>query len=834
MLEQLFIERPKVADLIYRAVLIYPLVILNAPVGYGKTTVANEVRRYFERTEFFSGPHAPTPAATFYMSVNYGESNPEFLWEKHSSILTSQKSPLSGMAGRLPNPFNLRERSALIDEARRITSERPTLLVIDDFHFARDRRYAAFFSRIVKAGLPGLRLMILSRVRPNLPLEEMRVKGQCRVFGPETLAFSLPEAKCWLTGLGLHDDDFIQTAWQNSEGWPAALRLEAEEYLQTGRPADDGRYHHLLDQGFFSALSESEKGLLTRLAVFDEFTEEQALFISGDPGVSLMLLRFRTDNAFVSYDPKTRLFRLHSLLRSYCRARLKNAGPEQADRPRLYRLAGQWCLEHDDPAGAIKFLSNTGSSEDLSSVLSWYENYDFNRRATIKPDEESASAMLGLPWPLKLLKPLGYLAFLQCYGVDLEPRAALGLVAEAERRFAEAGYPEDIRRQVFGRAAWLRGILCIRDLSSGLASFQTARKILGRGLAAWKGDLPWFCDGPHAGFTLLRTPGGYWEQVELTERSWPELAALSNSLAPGGATLARAEYFLETGRLAENVEDLADQAAQEASCRGETPLALAAGLIKLRLWLAQGRGEQAADFISAQLESRETEPMLEEVKAYINCCLGRPEEIPDYLACGHLPPLSERQPRGVMFSRHIQGRAMLLNGEYARVMGLAQYLRPVLRKRAGVFGLLQALLLETVAAWNLGQTEKALKTLSDALALARPDRLVLPVAEFGALIKPVLKIAAVRGDEFIGRCYKAVTAYAKAYPARGGKTGAHFGFTARELQIIEMVIKGLNNRQIAESLAVQRVTVTKALSNVYRKLGVKNRTQATSRLLGAV
>lgn len=362
MHQQLLITRPQVADRINQSLLRHPLVVLNAPVGYGKTILAQEVMSHFDPTGF------PGRAATFYMSVNCGESDPEHLWERHAAILTAQKSPLSAILERFGNPFSMRNRSEVIKKVGQITSERPVLLVIDDFHFVVDERYSAFFSRIIKAGLPGLRFLILSRARPNLLMDEMRLKGQCQVFGTQTLAFSLAEAATLLTGLGLEDEDSIQRVWANSEGWPAALRLETEAYLQTGRPAADYIYYDLFERCFFGARDQAEKSLLLKLSIWDEFTEDQAMFISGHGDIAQALSNLMADNSFLNFNQDTGTYRFHGLFRSFCQARLRAAPPEMIDQPGLYRCAEKWCREHGDPAGAARFWPQTRSDQDIALV----------------------------------------------------------------------------------------------------------------------------------------------------------------------------------------------------------------------------------------------------------------------------------------------------------------------------------------------------------------------------------------------------------------------------------------------------------------------------------
>jgi DNA-binding NarL/FixJ family response regulator len=53
------------------------------------------------------------------------------------------------------------------------------------------------------------------------------------------------------------------------------------------------------------------------------------------------------------------------------------------------------------------------------------------------------------------------------------------------------------------------------------------------------------------------------------------------------------------------------------------------------------------------------------------------------------------------------------------------------------------------------------------------------------------------------------------------------GLTPREFEILQLVASGATNRRLAEQLFVTHQTVRFHLSNIYRKIGVANRTQAS-------
>lgn len=50
--------------------------------------------------------------------------------------------------------------------------------------------------------------------------------------------------------------------------------------------------------------------------------------------------------------------------------------------------------------------------------------------------------------------------------------------------------------------------------------------------------------------------------------------------------------------------------------------------------------------------------------------------------------------------------------------------------------------------------------------------------------------------------------------------------TAREIEVLRQVIRGLMNKEIARVLVIAEKTVETHLAHIYRKLGVGNRTEA--------
>jgi len=65
----------------------------------------------------------------------------------------------------------------------------------------------------------------------------------------------------------------------------------------------------------------------------------------------------------------------------------------------------------------------------------------------------------------------------------------------------------------------------------------------------------------------------------------------------------------------------------------------------------------------------------------------------------------------------------------------------------------------------------------------------------------------------------------------GGRVPALLGLTPTEGRVAELVASGSTNREVAEALFVSVHTVEANLKRIYRKLGIRSRTELASRFL---
>jgi DNA-binding NarL/FixJ family response regulator len=59
----------------------------------------------------------------------------------------------------------------------------------------------------------------------------------------------------------------------------------------------------------------------------------------------------------------------------------------------------------------------------------------------------------------------------------------------------------------------------------------------------------------------------------------------------------------------------------------------------------------------------------------------------------------------------------------------------------------------------------------------------------------------------------------------------HYGLTARQLTVLQLVAAGKSDKEIAAAMNISTLTASKHVANILRKMGVASRTEASVRAI---
>lgn len=282
---------------------------------------------------------------------------------------------------------------------------------------------------------------------------------------------------------------------------------------------------------------------------------------------------------------------------------------------------------------------------------------------------------------------------------------------------------------------------------------------------------------------------------------------------------------------------LCRQAETVAALHGQLCNTLCALFLRARLALARKNTSTACAAVREMrdLITKKQDYFLlhtaEVCAARLSGLLRRPDEIPAWVHEG-------RGERMYAFAqgdfRLAQGRALLLTGDAAAVLGLFHALlqTPLFDKHRLFF--IYAHIFLAAAHAMLDAREKALESLRAALDAALPDDVLMPFVENADLVLPLLLAPQeTRHEDGVRR----ILALAEPWLRHLGLPGTRaseipFGLSVKQYEIARLAAEGRTGPEIACRVGLGLNTVKTHLKTVYRKCGANNRPELRRLLHG--
>jgi LuxR family maltose regulon positive regulatory protein len=205
----------------------------------------------------------------------------------------------------------------------------------------------------------------------------------------------------------------------------------------------------------------------------------------------------------------------------------------------------------------------------------------------------------------------------------------------------------------------------------------------------------------------------------------------------------------------------------------------------------------------------------------------------DLGAARRLLALMQPWPEQTVFQRErelrMRARLLLAEGEAAEAVALLQRSSGVIPAGAGNRIVLQTQALLALARAALRQPEEARQLLYGALAQAHNEGYMRLFLDEGRAMAELLHsvLPSIREKHLNAYARQILHAFAAGQPATPAASSAFDPLSPQEARVLELLARGYSNPQIARELVVSVNTVKAHLKNIYRKLGVGNRLEAS-------
>ena len=837
--------------------------IISAPAGSGKTSL---LRTWAGR------PGQPHRLAV--MQVQRDQQDAQQFWLALLSAVRQASAATGHAEAPAATPdFNGR---AMVDRVlSELASQRGRLiLVIDDLHELNCPDALAQLTRLL-TNLPGdVHAVLATRRDLPLRLHQLRLAGELAEIRAADLRFSERETRELLDASGIAlSDAGAALLHQRTEGWAAGLRLAAISLA--GRPdverfvaefsGSDRTVAEYLIAEMLERQPDDVKDLLLRTSVLDRVNGELSDLLTRRAGSERILLDLEDANAFVvSVDPERTWFRYHHLYADLLRLELRRALPEEV--LALHRRAAEWFIQHGQVVDAVRHTQAAGDWPGAARLLA-----DHSFSLMLDGQTQTIQAFLwAFPQGADDPELAQVRATVDVVQGRLDEAAAQLAVAEA---YAETAPSDRQRRLQVAIASLKLSLARRRGHLAGVTEQVTflAAPVTGRSAEdiALGNDLRAVAL-MNLGIAETWSPLG----LEDAERHLQEGAALAREIG---------RPYLEVGCLAQlgfasRIHSLATarRRCQEAIALADRygwdaePIIGPALVTLVGLMILTGEFDQGERWLqrAGQAVQTDTGPdirlILHMAAGMLAAGRGRLQEaLAEFSAAERLQSqlagwhtlanemtgwaLAAQARLGML----AQARASLsaLNNEQAssgeidnaravicltegNPSGALDALADVLDGRAPVIGdvtVVEALMLGALAHHELGDQRAANQATERALALAEPDRLILPFAMTGsrelleALPRHETAHAALLTDILDVMHGSSLTAEDWSSSPQAEE------LSPSELRVLRYLPTNLSRPEIASELSVSVNTVNTHFRNIYAKLQARDRSSAVQR-----
>jgi LuxR family maltose regulon positive regulatory protein len=293
------IERPRLTRLLDQTQA--RVIVLVAPAGYGKTTLAREwlVSR---RCGWYTASAASADVAAFAVGIANAA----------APLLPRASRRVAEWIERCSDPTKRVESLADVVAEELSTAPSDIWLVVDDFHLTMDSEISSLFFERFEA-VTGMRILLTSRRRPSWVTARRLLYGEVYELGQAALAMTEEEAN---QVLGHSTAGSVGGLVALADGWPAVIGLAA--FAKAPIPHEGSVPEALYDyfaEELYQEANHEIRNHLSVLAAIPSLTRDVTADVFGIPDSELLLaeaLRL----GFVSAR-QAGTFEMHPLLRAF-------------------------------------------------------------------------------------------------------------------------------------------------------------------------------------------------------------------------------------------------------------------------------------------------------------------------------------------------------------------------------------------------------------------------------------------------------------------------------------------------------------------------------------
>jgi LuxR family maltose regulon positive regulatory protein len=359
------------------------IVLVGAPVGYGKTTVVAQWK-------------AVDPRPFAWVTLDRLDNDPNHFWSYVIEALRRVEPAIGDWTETVPASKETLQHiflPRLLSELSR--SSNYIVLVLDDYHHIKNVHCHELTILLLDNLPPTMQVVVSSRADPPLHMGRRRVEGSMDEVRAADLRFSYSEADALLSRVldRRLTGQQIRKLVDKTEGWPAGLYLAAVSLRDYTNPDNlieefTGSARHVADylsNEILSRLPDNVRRFLLRTSILTRFSAPLCDEVLGfDESAAIIDDLERSNLLIVPLDEHREWYRYHQLFSDLLRSELNRT--HRSTVPELHRRASDWFKRTKLVSQAVHHAIEAGDRRATRELISanWYSYMNAGRLETVR------------------------------------------------------------------------------------------------------------------------------------------------------------------------------------------------------------------------------------------------------------------------------------------------------------------------------------------------------------------------------------------------------------------------------------------------------------------
>lgn len=799
----------------------FGVTVMNAPAGFGKTAAIKE--------------YSHSSNDKFYW-INISGGMKEIFWSDLCEAFEGFDEETGKNLRKLGFPQSEKNLAELRCILKKAEVSYPTFIAVGNCHLI-DGGFLELFTNTVSEILPdNLHFIFTTQEYRHSDIIDISESDSILYISKEDMQLSVKDIIEYFKqhGIKLSHENAVKLH-EYSEGWLSAIYLQMINYAENGSFDNNASIDAMVERTVWDKLDGEFRCFFITLSRLKSFTLREAMTAAPADMSEEQIESFLDGLDFVRFDKSKRSYFIHNVFIDYLNKEFLLLGTEE--KKGMIIKAGSIYELRGDIFMAYKHYYAAGAWERIyASLPSFDEFYPY-----INDDNRDFFISLVRDCPDSVRDNYGYFSAIMClvlFMYNERDYLAENLMTTLYSIENREGLTQRQKRNLLCTFYYVRGYTEYSNILMMHGFYRKALEYAGSSTVSVASKVPFTFGCPSVLHIFHREDESSDEEVNYIDGMMTDYYKLSGGHGKGAEALFRAEVLFNRGDF-EGSKILCHKALYMSDSKEQTCIMFGALLLLTRSSIFDGDSDSYVENLNSMRKKvrysngaldNEYVNMVDMSESFMYALSDDSGKIAEWLT-DSIAIQNRVKLAALSYANIIYSKYLYLNKEYQKFLGISGQLLNTASLFSCAMPKIYTYIFIAMCNKELGNRNKAVKMLGEALYIAKRDWFIMPFVENAAYIEELLddSVFVTEYRDFIKKIKSVARKYQQGFKSinRNVRSKDNFGLTARELDVARLAAERYSNREIGEMLFIAESTVKSNLKVIFSKLNISSRSELT-------